>query len=661
MSALRWRRGPLWLALPLMAALVWFAAVGRHYPARGDLGWLWRVVRDGPGTDLDAVLLYYGTLPRLAMALVVGATLGLSGCLLQQLSGNVLLSPMTLGSASGAWLAMIAGAVWWPWLSAHHPDWLAMGGAVVATGLLLLLTGRHRLGSLQLVLAGMALNILLAALATALTLLHDQYALGLFVWGAGDLAQYDWHWLPWLAARLLPPLMLLPLLARPLALLRLGLGTASGRGLALLPALLAILLLSLWLSAVAVAAVGLIGFISVLTPALARRAGARTIAAQWGASAALGALLLCLTDGLAQLAAHWSSDSVPSGAAAALIGAPALVWLLGEVRDPPDPAPAVPAVRLDSRLAAMLWFGFVLLAASTCLLTRDAHGWCLAWPEAIVWWLRWPRLLAAGAAGAGLGVAGVILQRLLNNPLASPDLLGISAGATLALLLSAGLAGVGLAQVGWLPALVGSVSTLALVLWLGRRFAWRPSALVLAGLALSALLDGMVQFVLARGGLDTVATLAWLAGSTNRVEAPAALALALGVGGCALLAWLGRRSLTLLAAGDALAVSCGLSVSRARAGWLLLAALLCALVTSLVGPIGFVGVLMPHLAIRLGARAVGAQLLAAAAAGALSMLIADALGRTLLYPMQLPVGLCAGLLCGTLLVLSLSARRGGRS
>lgn len=650
---------PAWLAL--IAIVVWLAALAQQHSASQGLGWLWRVVSEGPGDELDAVLLYDGALPRFVMALAIGAALGLSGCLLQQLSGNVLVSPMTLGSASGAWLAMMIGAVCWPRLAAHHPDWLAMGGAALATGLLLLLTGFSRLGSLRLVLAGMALNILFGGLATAVALWHDQYALGLFVWGAGDLAQYDWHWLPWLAARLLPPLLLLPWLARPLQLLRLGQDAAAGRGLALWPALLAVLLLSLWLSAVAVAAVGLIGFISVLTPVLARRAGARGIPAQWAASALLGGVLLLLTDGLAQWAAHWLADSVPSGAAAALIGAPALVWLLGDVRDPPDTGAGPAPSRAGRAWRAGTWGALIAGAVAACLLIHGPSGWHLAWPDAALWWLRWPRLLAAAAAGAGLAVAGLILQRLLRNPLASPDLLGIASSATLARLLCAGMTGAGLAQGGWLPALAGSLLTLALVLWIGRRHAWAPAAMVLAGLALSALLDGVTQFVLARGDQDSLAALAWLAGSTYRVEAPAALALALLVGLCLGAAWFGKRSLTLLSLGDGLAAGRGLAVTRARAAWLVLAAVLCALVTSLVGPIAFIGILTPHLARHLGARAAGAQLLAAALAGALLMLLADAVSRVARYPLQLPVGLCASLLCGMVLIAALLVRRGGRS
>lgn len=655
MSGVRVRAGSGWLALIAAAAWLWLMPFLQE-GAPGLSRLLHTLVR-GPGDDLQAVLLWDGTLPRVAVGLMTGAALGLSGTLLQQITGNPLASPMTLGAASGAWLGMTCGAVWAPVLLAAHPDWLALGGAATATALLLLLAGLRRLASLELILSGMALNILLGSLAAAVALLNDRYAAGVFVWGAGDLAQYDWHWAHWLAPRLLWPLLLLPGLRAPLELLRLGTDAAAGRGLALAPALLTALLLSLWLCAVAVAAVGLIGFISVLAPVLARRAGARAVHTQWLAGALLGALMLLIADGLALGAASVLTDSVPSGAAAALLGAPALVWLLRHAQGtgewmPPGATPASGARRG--------WGLLLVLALASVAVSRAPEGWVLAWPEASLWWLRWPRLLAAAAAGAGLSLAGVILQRLLRNPLASPDMLGISAGATLAVMLQSALTGLAIGQGAWLAALGGSALTLLALTLIGRRVGWAPPALALIGLSLSALLDGVVQCVLARGTLDSVAVLGWLAGSTYRVGPAAALALAAAVGLCLVLACTGRRSLALLSLGDAVAAGCGLRVGPARAAWLALAALLSALVTSLLGPVAFVGLLTPHLALRLGARRCGAQLAGAAVAGAALMMIADMLGRTVLWPAQMPVGLCAALLCGALLAVALRSGRAGR-
>ncbi|BEV71814.1 MULTISPECIES: Fe(3+)-hydroxamate ABC transporter permease FhuB [unclassified Paludibacterium] len=645
-------------ALPHRALVGGLLLLAGFWPLWGGHGWQGSLAGH---SEVDAILFWQGTVPRLCMALLCGAALGLSGMLLQQLSGNALVSPMTLGAASGAWLAMCSAAVWFPGWLTQYPDWLALGGAAAASLLLLAITGLRQLASLQLILAGMALNILLGALASAVTLLNDQYALGVFVWGAGDLAQFDWHWPRWLWPRLVPALLLLPWLWRPLQLLRLGQEAAAGRGLARVPVMLLVLLLSLWLCSLAVAAAGLIGFVSLLAPLLACRLGARGVAAQWLASALYGALLLLLADALAQAASLFLADSVPSGAMAALVGAPLLIWLLRDTRSLALGVGTAAPVRPHRWVARLGWFGLVVTVLLALGLDRQGAAWLLAWPDALQWMLRWPRMLAAASAGAGLAVAGVILQRLLRNPLASPDLLGVSSGSALAVVSWSLWSGSGLQQGSWLPAALGSALSLLALLWLGRRWRWAPGMLLLLGLALSALLDGLLQLMLARGDLNTVAVLGWLAGSTYRLDAGAALGLTLGVLSCLAAALLGQRTLLLLSLGDAMAAGRGLRVSQWRGAWFLLAAVLCALVTSLLGPVAFVGLLAPNLAQRLGARAVGAQLLGAALAGASLMLLADTLGRTLRYPAQLPVGLCAGMLAGGLMLLALLLRRGGRA
>lgn len=602
--------------------------------------------------------------PRLAMALLVGAALGLSGSVIQQLTRNRLMSPMTLGASSGAWLGLVCASLWWPAWTAAHGQWPALAGALLTASLGLLIAGPRGIGGLPLVLAGMTLNLLLGAIATALVMLNDQYARDLFLWGAGDLAQNDWHRVSWLWPRLWPVPLLLWLAPRPLTLLRLGSEGAQGRGMALLPAMLWLILGALWLSATAIAAVGLIGFIGLLTPNFARMLGARSAADELWCSGVLGALLLVVTDLLAVMASQGAAGIVPSGVAAALLGAPGMVWFCLRRLPGSDRQPfqlRVPARSLSRRqLALLIPLLLAVGVASVCLLPGP-DGWRLAWPDPLIWSFRWPRALAALAGGAGLAIAGVILQRLLRNPLASPDILGLSAGATLALVLSTLLTGQPLEQGGNLTAFGGSALVLLALLGLGRRNRYAPAGMALVGISLAALLDAVLQFALTRGHGDTFAILGWLAGSTYHVSAPQALGLAGQVAVLGALVLCGHRSLTLIGIDDVVAAGRGVSLTAARMGWLLLAALLAACVTSLVGPIGFLGLLAPHIARLLGARRVTSQLCLAAALGALLLLVADWLGRVLIYPSQLPVGIVASALCGLSLVgLLLRDRVGGR-
>jgi len=269
----------------------------------------------------------YATLPRLVIAILVGASLGLVGSLMQQLTQNPLLSPLTFGTSSGAWLALVLAAVFSPDLGVESNTMFALVGALSAMALVLLITGINNLSGLPVILAGMAVNLLLGAFATAVILLNDQYAKNLFIWGAGDLAQNGWDWVQWLTPRMCVGLVILAVAPRVLTLMRIGQQGATARGLSIMPQFLLLLLLGVWLVSSAITAVGVIGFVGLLTPNIARHLGARTARDELFYSLLLGALFLVLTDALAVWLSQFTLDFIPSGTAAAVIGAPALICL----------------------------------------------------------------------------------------------------------------------------------------------------------------------------------------------------------------------------------------------------------------------------------------------------------------------------------------------
>ncbi len=602
----------------------------------------------------------YSSLPRVLLAIMVGAVMGLAGSILQQLLQNPLVSPMTLGAASGAWLGVLLLTIFAPPLVATMGPWAAVTGSLLAVLLVMAIAGRHGLRGLPIILAGMAVNLLLGAISSALILLNDQYAQNMFIWGAGDLAQTDWQWVEWLLPRLWLVPVVVVLAARPLTLMRLGDSAAQGRGISLVPVMLALFVASLWLTSVVITAVGLIGFIGLLTPNMARMMGSRTARDELVFCLLLGALLLLATDMIALQFSQWSRDIVPSGAAAALIGAPALIWLArSKLRGLEQSNRQLPGGRLMLHPLTPWVMGLMLIvfALSSIMASPGITGWQFAWPDSLVLSLRWPRVVAALAAGVGLAVAGVIMQRLIRNPLASPDLLGLSAGATLALLFTVMLVGGSIQEAGPLVAFAGSAVILFVLMWLGRKHNYSPGILALTGIALAALLDAVVQFILARGGQDTTAVIGWLSGSTYNVSEQNSLLLLVGCSLGLIVGFASARALTLISIDDGFAVGRGLNLSRARMGLLLVAAMLCAVVTSIIGPIAFVGLLAPHIASLLGARKAILQLLVAALAGGLLMVSADWVGRTIIYPMQIPAGLLASVVGGTYFICLLVRRR----
>lgn len=648
---LPWRYG-LTLVFVLLAAMLHVQA-GTELPfaAQGAL-----LAASRPAVDVASLQFLQATLPRTAMALLAGAALALGGSLLQQLTQNRLVDAMTMGAASGARLAMVCAAVWLPASAAQHGEWVAMAGAVAATALVVMIAGLRDIAGLPLVLGGMAMTMLLGALASGIALLNDQYARDIFIWGAGDLTQIDWSRVTWLLPRLAPAVLLALLACRPLQLLRLGSQAASARGLALLPVMLGILMLALWMNAVVIAAVGMISFLGLLAPNLARMLGARSARDELAYSALLGALLLVATDTIALAFSHWSADIVPSGAAAALIGAPGLLWFGRRHLSGLDQTGFhldVGQRRLSRKRTALVLGGLLAIALLSLSLSPGVEGWRLAWPDPLVWSLRWPRTLTAIAAGCGLAVAGVVLQRVLRNPLASPEILGLSAGATLALLLASSWLGTLVQQTGPLVAFLGALLVLACLMGMGRRHDYAPGMMALVGLSLTALMQAALQFFLARGTVDSFAVLGWLAGSTYRIGPNEAVILAVGVAVLSLPVLFMHRGLTLISIGDGIALGRGLGPGHVRLLLLLIVALLCGLITSLVGPIAFLGLLAPHMARLFGARRILPQLCIASLLGSVLLLVADWLGRTILFPVQVPAGLLASILCGTYFILLL--------
>ncbi|MBA1275703.1 Fe(3+)-hydroxamate ABC transporter permease FhuB [Stutzerimonas azotifigens] len=659
--ALPARRGDAWRYILTLALLIPLVFAHLHLASALPFARQWAVITGAAEGSFEALEFGLSALPRLVMALLVGAAMGLSGSVLQQMTQNRLVSPMTIGASSGAWLGLVCATLWLPSVAAGHGQWAALAGALFAVGLVLLIAGRDGIAGLPIVLAGMAMNLLLGALAAGVTLVNNQYTRGLFVWGAGDLAQIDWHRVEWLWPKLLVGLLVMALAPRALTLLQLGADGARARGLSLWPVMLTLFLVSIWLTSVSITAVGLIGFIGLLTPNLARLFGARTSRDELLFSTLLGAVLLTATDAVALYINTWTTDLVPSGAAAALIGAPALLWLSRRQLSAEDPRGLqLPdgAERMDRRhLAWAVLFAVAALTVSVAL-ARSLDGWSFAWPDALIWSLRWPRMLTAAAAGCGLAISGMMLQRLLRNPLASPDILGLSAGATLAVMVALMLFGGSL--LGFtapIAAFVGSLVVLAILLLLGRRHAYSPALMALVGISLTALLNAALQFGLAKGTADAFALLGWLAGSTYRVSPAQAVALTVGVLVLGSLSLVFHRALTLISIGDGVARSRGLNVTLTRVGLLVLVSLLCALVTSLMGPVAFLGLLAPHMAAILGARRALPQMLLASALGASLMLLADWLGRTLIFPLQIPVGIVASVICGTYFVYLLVRRR----
>jgi iron complex transport system permease protein len=302
------------------------------------------------------------------------------------------------------------------------------------------------------------------------------------------------------------------------------------------------------------------------------------------------------------------------------------------------------------RLAIMLALAVVAVAVGV---SAGSSGWGWATPE-ILWKIRVPRVLAGFGAGAALALAGALMQLLTRNPLADPYVLGLSGGASVGALamLSLGTLGGGWLLPEWGVAIgagagaLAAASVLFLLSWrlLGRTglAATQESsvALLLVGVMIGTACSAFVSMLLVLASeMQLRGMVFWLLGDLNGATHWEIVWIALAV---ALLAVLPRaRELDWLARGDAWAATLGVAVARRRRIVLLAAAIATGAAVATAGAIGFVGLVVPHALRRLGLRAAPLLLPVSAIAGGAFVVAVDAVARTIVAPLQLPVGVLA--------------------
>ncbi|WP_042544565.1 iron ABC transporter permease [Leucobacter komagatae] len=647
----------------LVAAL---AAVGMLHLSQGTSGTgageLFAVLTGG-GSDGARDILIGSRLPRLAAGIAVGLALGVAGVLMQTLARNPLASPDTLGVTAGSYLAVTAVAAFGIAVPLWASGLLAFAGGLAAAGIVLGLAGGAGTSSTRLVLAGSALALAFHALTSALLILFQEETKGLLAWGSGSLSQLNID----ASLRALPAiavaLVLAMLLAQRLDVFMLGDDLARSLGVPLGATRLFGVLLAVALSATAVTLAGPIGFVGLCAPVLAR------LLARWvpafekhalrlPAAGLIGAFLVLGADAaLRGILGAKAAVAVPTGVATTLLGAIVLVMLARGLRggssQPANVRAAARSLRrfratillLSAALIAVLLLG--TLTGNSWLRTGDIALWLQgAAPPPIALALdeRVPRVLAAVLAGAALALAGGITQSVSRNPLADPGLLGITGGAGLGAVLAV-TAGLGSTLGITVAATVGALLAFALVYGLSWRGGLSADRLVLIGIGVSAGATALTTFFLLRSDpWNTPAIYTWLSGTTYGrsftqiipVLIVLAIALPLVLGS--------RREIDLIALDEDTPRALGVRLERSRLGLLALAAVLAAASVTAIGVVGFVGLLAPHAARALvGARS-ARFLPTAALLGGVLVGIADAVGRTVIAPAQLPAGLMVALL-----------------
>ncbi|WP_343315132.1 Fe(3+)-hydroxamate ABC transporter permease FhuB [Brucella sp. BE17] len=637
-------RGMVLIALLMVALMLTAMRIYLNLPAKGAV--------------LQQIIFAHSVLPRLAIALICGAALGLSGALIQRVLRNAIADPSTLGIMAGAQLAMTVATIYAPVLMEVARSPVAFTGGVLSLLIVLGLSWRQNLEPVSVIISGMMFSLIAASLSATIILSNGDYLMSLFIWGSGSLDQTGWGPALSLIARTLITLILAVLLLRPLDLLSLGDSTAKALGMGVTLIRAAVLILAVFLATSISAEVGIIGFIGFVAPNVARMAGARTARQILFSSMAIGALLLLLTDGLVDFVSIFYGTFVPTGAVTAILGGPLLLWLLPNIKSTLQATAALNPRRVSRPGLIILSIAFLalLLIPLALFVSRSPDGWAITQGpllDTIMPW-RWPRLMAAISTGAMLATAGCILQRTLGNPMASPEVLGISSGA-----------GVGLAAVLLLMtapgkeaqfngALAGSLIAAAIILTLAARYRFNTERLLLAGIATGSISGAFLTLIMARGGAETMALLSWMSGSTQRVTPQDALLLAFTAIFAMVPIVFMIRWLDIMPLGNARARAIGLNVRFSSLLLILIASALSAASTLFIGPLSFIGLMAPHLARQAGFMRAGWHLSGSIAIGICIMIFADWMARSVAFPYQLPLGLFASMIGGPYLIWSLN-------
>ena len=297
----------------------------------------------------------------------------------------------------------------------------------------------------------------------------------------------------------------------------------------------------------------------------------------------------------------------------------------------------------------------LLAAASAALLVGAAET-----SSVIVMEIRAPRIALTLIVGAGLGLSGALLQGTLRNPLADPGIIGVSASAALGAVVAVAL---GAAYSSWLAAIgatIAGIAGMALVMWIARSASGRTEVvtLVLGGVAVTAFAAAVLSVVVAVS--DTAGARSatfWTTGSLALATWPGVWSTLPFLALAAILAMIVVRDLDVMALGDRAAWAAGVDVDRTRMLALGAAVLAVSAGVAVVGVIAFVGLVVPHAVRMLIGPRHGGLLIGSALAGALLLLIADTNARTVVSPVELPLGVVTAVIGAPVFVVLLHRTR----
>jgi iron complex transport system permease protein len=596
-------------------------------------------------------------MPRAVLGLLVGGSLAAAGAVMQGVTRNPLASPSIMGLSSGASLAVLVAMLTVPALSYNGAIVASMAGAALGYGGVLAVASLSPggFGPARLALAGTIVSSLFGAILHGL-IIYYRMAGDMLYWSVGGIATVGWPQVVAVIPFCIVGLIGVFAFASSITVLSLGSEVAVGLGQKLFRVRAGTTLCVLFLTGSAVAVAGPVGFVGLMAPHVCRILVGGDYRRLIPLSFVVGAGLTEFADVAARsILGGWKE--VPLGVLTAALGAPCFIWLIqrrlenrleggitlqaSAVRAPRSWRLVMPI--LAGLLIVVFWarlqLGFSSMSAATTLQTLFGHG--TAEQELVLLSFRLPRAVFAVLAGAGIAVAGAMFQSILRNDLAEPGILGVSAGANLAIVLVlATMSNAVLTSVFFVPASAvgGAMAAMLFVYFLCLHSRYSSIRLLLTGVAVSAALGALTLLITLQLSERLYKfAVAFTAGSLSTADWNYVAVLAIWLGILIPLAWSHAPTLNVLRTGDETATGLGVAVARRSFFLLALAVSICASCMALSGGIVFLGLIAPHIARRLVGANHAVVIPAAALVGAALLLAADVAGNTM-FSIELPAG-----------------------
>ena len=601
-----------------------------------------------PENSMQATIFVYATAPRILGGILSGVALAVSACLLQMIYKNPLLSSSTLGMVSSVKLMMVLGMIFFSFLTPYEHFIVQY----IYTLLVIFFIFRisQKWGSNGIVIIGLLAGFIQSAFTAFFVLYHNKWLDSLFFWNLGDVLNSTWSNVWLLYGLVVPILCILYLMRLSIQTLDLDTSTAQSIGVNVVRVHKIFIVLSVFLSVVVISLFGVIGFVGIVAPNIARMKKNITPKMIVLLSAFIGAWVVLIADFTSQLLDKFglfdSFMTLPAGVFTSMIGGVMIIILSIRYRIFDITKHQLSIEPLGYIKSYMVWIVMSIFIISTIFRGHTdidlshIYDYIFMGENNFALQERFSRLFLSVSVGLGSALCGAILQILLKNPLVSPEILGVSSisscGIILALIFFPSyLNSVHSIGIGVLGAIIGFLC-IAYVVQYGYL---TTGGMVILGIALTATFSALSQVFMIFASAQQIYILQWLNGSLNSIDSHIAMVSMIIIWLCIVGLFVFKRYITVLPLGKSINISIGVPYKQGYMIILGICSILIGAVVVILGPISLVGLVAPYFAKFITGTRHKYYMFNTMILGAGLLTLSDGIGRTLHSTIQLPMSI----------------------